>query len=728
MISTITPFYQSLASFRPSLLVLAIAASSAVHAAEKLPSTTLEEVTVTAEFRDALLMKSAGSTSVLEAATLQQRDAQHLEDVLSAAPNISWSNGASRSRFIQIRGVGDLEQYAEPKYYPSVGVVVDDLELGTSSAAGLLYDVDQVEVLRGPQGTRFGATGHAGMLKVRTNAPSDEFEGHIDAGVGNYDSYETGAVVSGPLSDSLKGRIAVHQYRSDGYMDNERLGRDDTAAFDETTARAKLNWQATETSQYDLSVLSVNTDNGYDAFTYDNSHNSQADQPGQDQQRLLATTLKGQWQLNGKQTLEATVTNSNSDSAYGYDVDWGSQELCVTYSCVLGGGIDTAQELFDRENRQSTVDLRLLGGDLKTDRWDYVVGLYRNQTDERLDYAYPSLWYGDYASRSNYETERSAVYSELRFAMTDALTLKAGARAERFNDDYRDSNSLNHDNNDTLWNGELGAEYQLTDNTLAYATLAQANKPGGTNVAASSQQGVMSPNFQTFMADKLTFDKETLLSEEIGIKSSLLDDRLSLRAALFTAKRKNAQLENWMWDSNAGLWIGYLDTGSDARNYGAEIESRFALTETLQVFANLGWLETRVNDITAFDLDLSDFVSKNNRDQSKSPQWQYTTGIDSQLTEQLSAHLEVEGRDSSYYGYYHDGKLDGYNLLNGNLTWQQQQWRVNLWVRNILDKEYATHAIYAAADPRDDFGAWANGTYEQLGAPRTFGINLSYQL
>ena len=134
--------------------------------------------------------------------TITERAAQHLEDILNAVPNVTWAAGTSRSRFIQVRGVGDLEQYYDPKYYPSVGMMLDDLELGDSANAGMLFDVAQVEVLRGPQGTRFGASAHAGMINIRTNEPTDEFEGELSGGAGNYDSYNLGLILSGPLTRS----------------------------------------------------------------------------------------------------------------------------------------------------------------------------------------------------------------------------------------------------------------------------------------------------------------------------------------------------------------------------------------------------------------------------------------------------------------------------------------------------------------------------------------------
>jgi iron complex outermembrane recepter protein len=706
---------------RKTLMALAVAVP--VHAADEL-----EEVIVTADFREGALMTTAASVSVLGDLQIQERGAQHLEDVLSAAPNVSWSTGASRSRFIQIRGVGDLEQYAEPKYYPSVGVMVDDLELGSAANAGMLFDVSQVEVLRGPQGTRFGASAHAGMIKISSNAPTDEFEALLRGGVGNYGAYNYGAVVSGPLGDTVAGRIALQQNKGDGYIENQHMGRDDTNGFDEVTGRARLSWQPTDSASYELALFSFEAENGYDAYSLDNVRDTWSDQPGEDEQDTLAISAKGQWEIGATSTLQAVISDLDADLGYSYDADWISPEVCEVNTCSFGH--DTAREIFDRERDQSTIDVRLLGGAeaLAGGDWRYVLGLYGNQSSETLDYEYPSVWYGLYQSVSEYETDRYALYGELEYGFSDRLSLTGGLRIERFEDDYKDSNGVAHDNSDDLYNGELSLQYSFSDNTFGYATLALASKPGGVNVSASSQYAFMSPDFQGFMEGKLRFDDESLFNRELGIKTRQFDDRLELRAALFYATRENAQLENWMWDDAAGLWIGYLDSNGDADSYGVELETIFDATESIQLFANVGWLETEVDEISTFDLDRWEFVTKENREQTKSPSYQYNAGIRAILPAGLSGVVEVEGRDESYFGYYHDGKLEGYDLLNASLAWSNGSVSVNLWGRNLSDEDYATHGLYFGADPRDDFGAWSNQTYYQMGAPRTYGLDISWWL
>jgi len=711
---------------RPLPVAFALAGLCLSQPSLSAPDDVLEEIIVTANFRHTDLMDTVGSISVLGQRTINERAAQHLQDILNAVPNVTWAAGTSRSRFVQIRGIGDLEQYYDPKYYPSVGMMLDDLELGDSANAGMLFDVAQVEVLRGPQGTRFGASAHAGMINIRTNEPTDTFEGEISGGAGNYDSYNAGLVLSGPLGKAVKGRIAVQQNGGDGYIDNDYLNKDDTNDFDELTSRARLQWSPTDTTQYDFSAFYFDSDNGQDAWSLDNERTTYSDQPGKDQQETLAFTTSGNWLLNDDLQLQAVVSYTDSDLHNSYDADWISDDFCQVYLC--SGGNDTAREIFDRDRDKWIVDLRFLGGNDALDAGEgrYVIGLYANDGSETLDYQYPSLWYGDYAYTSDYDTERYAVYGEYEYALNDRLNLVAGVRLEHFEDDYHDTNGFRTDNSDDLWNGEISARYSLSDNTMLYATLASGSKPGGVNTTASGNQPRMSPAFQDFTQGKLAFDDETLLNKELGLRTEQFDRRLSLSLALFHTDRDSAQLENWMWDDDAGLWIGYLDSTSDAASYGAELETTFTLNSHVELFANLGWLHTEVDTIEAFDLDQWQFVEKKDRDQAKSPEYQYNVGARLAFNHQWSGRIEVEGQDDSYYGYYHDGKLDSYDLFNASLQWQSGNIAVTLWGRNLSDEDYAVHGLYFGADPRDNYGAWQNETYLQLGEPRTYGVNLNY--
>ena len=267
----------------------------------------LEEVLVTAELRPALLLSQVGSISVISAEDIREREAQHLEGVLSLAPNVNFAGGTSRARFFQIRGVGERSQFQEP-LNPSIGLVIDGIDFSGLGGAGTLFDVQQVEILRGPQGTLHGANALAGLIDIRSGEPEAEPALRVEAGAADYDSWNVGVVGTGPLlTDQLLFRLAVNRFHSDGFIENDYLGRDDTNGQDETTLRGKLRWLPTGRDTVDLTAMYIDIDNGYDAFSLDNTRHTLSDEPGKDRQDSRALGLEWRRELDAL-TVETSVT------------------------------------------------------------------------------------------------------------------------------------------------------------------------------------------------------------------------------------------------------------------------------------------------------------------------------------------------------------------------------------------------------------------------------------
>lgn len=675
----------------------------------------LEEVVVTAGFRDSELMKSAGSISVLDSQVLTDRSARHFEQSINMLPNVSSASGGSRARFVQVRGVGDLEQFVDPKHFPSVGITIDGIEVGTTATGAVLMDVEQVEVLRGPQGTRFGANALAGMVNIRTREATDEFSANIYGGYGNLESWQLGAAVSGPLSDSLKGRLAIQQTKSDGHYKNDFLDRDDTNQRDELALRGKLRWSNDRGTEIDAIVAYVDLDGGYDAFSLDNVPRTISDNPGMDQQETIALAVKARVPVFEGIQLEGTVSWQDSDEDYGFDEDWVFSGFCDGIRCDPLFEFTSTDQL-QRQRDVVSLDLRLLSDDSSL---DWVLGFYAQSRNEDLQRKH------FVAFNSDYETERYALYGQLQFNLTEKLQLTTGLRFEHFSDDYNDSNAVPRNSSDNYWSGRLNLEYFTGDDALFYLTLSRSVKPGGVNTETSSSFPVINPAFQPFLLERRTFAKETLFNKEIGIKTRMLDDRLALRLSLFHMDRDNAQLESFVWDATTFIFTGFLDSNSDAENYGAELEVSLELTSKVRVFSNIGYLETSVDELNVFDLDLNQFATRNNRDQAKAPKWQYHAGVEVNFSEKLRGRMEVEGRDDSLFGYYHNGSIDGYTLVNASLEYNFGKFNIQGWVRNLFDENYQVHGLYFANDPRDLFSV--NRAYYQFGEPRVYGVNFSYQ-
>src|SRR6185295_5924569 len=237
-----------IARFQSIVLNLFAPAALLLHGANVFAADNdvLEEVVVTATLRQQALVDTPVSITVLDERTLRDAGRQHFEDVLAAVPNLNWAGGTSRPRYFQIRGIGEREQY-EGAPNSSVGFLIDDVDFSGIGMPATLFDVSQVEVLRGPQGTRLGANALAGIIAIRGAEPSTTPGLSVEASGADYDTGSVGLVATGPV-ESLDSawRLSVQKYRSDGFRDDVFLDRKDTNDRDELTARLKWRYQPSD--------------------------------------------------------------------------------------------------------------------------------------------------------------------------------------------------------------------------------------------------------------------------------------------------------------------------------------------------------------------------------------------------------------------------------------------------------------------------------------------------
>ena len=213
--------------------------SSAVAATPAATPARLEPVVVTATFREVAANERAGGMSVLAGSDIRDAAVLHLEELLPQVPSLSWAGASSRPRYFQLRGIGELEQY-QGAPNPSLGFLVDEIDFSGIGMIASLFDVEQVEVLRGPQGTRYGANALGGLIKVKTRDPVARRELDTELSVGDDGLWAAGAVAGGSLSapDTVDGawRAVVQRSVSDGFRHN-RLPRTRTTRTAATRRR-----------------------------------------------------------------------------------------------------------------------------------------------------------------------------------------------------------------------------------------------------------------------------------------------------------------------------------------------------------------------------------------------------------------------------------------------------------------------------------------------------------
>lgn len=694
---------------RTKIAASILAASGFPLVAVAAPS--LPEILVTAEFRQPELMKTSNSTSVIGEVLLAERAAQHLEDALNAAPNVHFASGSSRARYFQIRGVGDRSQFIEP-LNPSVGLLIDGVDFSGLGTVGTTFDVEQIEVLRGPQGTLHGANALAGLINISTAAPTDTFEHRIEATAGDYSTYSLGAVSSGPLSDTLLYRVAAQTFVSDGYQENIFLNSDDNAERDETTVRARLRWLASTDHTLDLSVNYIDIDNGYDAFSLDNTRETRSDQPGRDAQESLGIALQTDSMFDALQ-LQTRVSVAQTDSLYSYDVDW-------TFTGFDPDGYTSFDE-YPRERDSVSAEIRALSTEqsaLFNQRTDWVAGLYYLANDEDLGRRID----GDRFDSEN-NTESIAAFAQFDTALAQDLTLVIGLRWERRSIDYSDSNGVAFDPDEDLWGGKLALEYNVDSNTLLYGSISRGYRGNGVNAGIlSSIDSELSAENTANLNTVRTFDEETLINYEAGIKGKWLDSTLQARIALFYMDREDQQVGGSFLiplESGATEFIDYTSNAAEGSNYGTEIEIDWYASEALQLWANLGLLETEFkNYINVFEEDLS------GRDQAHAPNYQYSVGGRYDFQSGIYTRLELEGKDRFYFSDRHAEQAGSYDLVNASVGMERDNWKISLWGRNLTDEDYTVRGFGSFGnDPRNGY---ATQPYYQYGEPRMVGVSGSY--
>lgn len=694
----------------PFLLVLA---GLTANASAEL--SRLEEIIVTAQLRPTTLLNQPSSISVVSAQDIREREAQHLEGILNLAPNVNFAGGTSRARFFQIRGVGERSQFQEP-LNPSIGLVIDGIDFSGLGGAGTLFDVEQVEILRGPQGTLHGANALAGLINIRSGQPETEPGFRVEASAADYNTWSAGIMGTGPLiADKLLYRLAVNSYQSDGYMENDYLGRDDTNDQDETTVRGKLRWLPGNRDTLDLTLMYIDIDNGYDAFSLDNTRHTLSDQPGKDQQESTALGLQWQRELDSM-VLNLAASGATTDSHYSFDEDW-------SYVGIAPGWEYSSYDQYDRDRDSYSATARLSSGDqgrLFDDSTDWVVGAYYLGDREHLRRRYTYL---DNDFTSDYDTDTYALFSQLDTRLNEHLNLVTGLRAERRYTDYQDNNNVRSSPDKDLWGGRIALEYHLDDSQMIYGSVSRGYRANGVNATIlASMETTDDPDILDQLEQLQQFDEEYLINYEVGFKGNLLADTLQTRLAIFYMDRNDQQVKgslNIDRDDNSTAFIDYTSNAAQGNNYGAELELNWLATEQLRLFANLGLLETEYEDyIDAQGNDLS------GRDQAQAPRYQYAVGGHYEFGAGFYLRMDIEGRDSFYFSDRHDVKSTAYDLLNARLGYTHDSWSVALWARNLTDEDYYVRGFGTFGnDPRKEYEV---EPYYQYGEPRVIGISASY--
>ena len=689
--------------FTLSLLASSVAAyaqqANVSNTSDSTPS-DIERVIVSGDFRQTTLDQLSASATILDQERLRSRQPSHIDSVLNSIPNVNFAAGASRGRFVQIRGIGERSQFAEP-INPSVSFIVDEFDFSGLAAAGLIFDTKQLEVYRGPQATLYGTGALAGAVKLSSNDVGSDAPDYVEARIGNKESYRIEGATGDDINTDWGYRVALVHNRSDGFVENTFLNRSDTANIDETALRFAVEGSVDERTTLALTYRWYDIDNGYDAFSLDNDNKTLSDEPGFDEHQTHAVSARSTTNTAAGDFI-LIATHASHNIAYGYDEDW-------TFTGFHPWGY-TSFDAYFRDVETQTGEMRFVSSDsaaLFDGMTDWTIGVFYKSTEEKLLRQYTYL---DSDFASEYTPTTTAIYAQTESRLNENLVLVAGLRVENYDFDYADNNQLTRAFDTTMVGGKVALQYTQGDH-FYYGSISRGYKGAGFNPDSRVNDN------QRF------FDEEYNWNYEVGVKGPLLTPDLIARAAIFYMDRKDTQVSDFdviTRDDGTAGFVDIIDNADLGTNKGAELELSWIASDAWQLDASVGYLSATFEGYT-----LADGTEVSEQRQAQSPKWTANLYSEYALTDNMLWRVDVDYKSEYRFSDGHDVTSPSTTLVNSEIVVLHGDWQTSLWVQNAFDREYYTRGFGGFSnDPRDEYAF--DEPYYQIGNGRQFGVTVKY--
>ena len=673
----------------------------------------IEEIVVTAQKRATSLMETPAAVSALDSEALHDAVVRDLNEAGMLMPSLIVNQELVSKIFVRGVGTENLTSGGDP----GVAVNVDGQYVARTSAANFdLYDVERVEVLRGPQGTLYGRNATGGAINIISRAPTNEFGGDVQAEFGSYDYTRIAGTLNGPIvDDKLLGRISLVKGDRDGYTRNETTGKalDDQ---DFTAGRLRLRYLATDTLTVDVIADYTDLDNRQAPFKILEDSPSVFELPpfsGYDpvDKRAVAHDVEdvmAQEQRGGVLEINWAPGDFTLTSITGYrETDF--------FSLFDGDSTDGFYQNFFDDSRfdQYSQELRLASESTGPLQW--LVGLYYFNDDgtSHVFVEIPAFGF-NIDHRADMETEAWAAFGQATYGFTEDLRLTLGLR---YSDEQRDATQVSDfgfgnvqqqvlDRNDDAWTPKFGIEYDWDDDTLLYANLTKGFKSGGF----------------VFNGSQPSYEPETVWVLDGGLRTSLLDGRMQASLSTFYYDYTDMQV------SVFEQFVGTIKNAADATIYGMELEVTARPTDSLDVNLGLSLLHTEYDEFVTQDPTQPSVPSVNlaGNELPRAPDVAATLGV--AYTHPFFSigsivyRIDYRYQSRSYFNAFNRSRSDQppLNLVDARVavTSNDERWEVAVYGKNLTDKLYYATILESAVEIGRPFGIMA--------APRTWGAQLAY--
>jgi len=561
----------------------------------------LEEVIVTAQKREQVIQDVPIAVTILNGELVHDylNGAQDIRALAARVPslNVETSNGRTQPRFY-LRGMGNID--FDVNANQPVAMMYDDIALESNTLRSLpIYDIEAIEVLRGPQGTLFGRNTNAGVIKVDTVRPSQERDAYISLSYGTRETFIAEGATNFIFSDTLSARISLKYQDRGEWIDNTYNGPgDDFGAFDETGWRAQLLWEPSDSFRGHLKLHGFNQDGSDPNVFYANAiaqgtkglrPEFDAEIASQDSGNVATMTLDHfggalnmEWTFGNGMTFTSITGYDTIENFQSADVDGGEVSFDINDIGVLGKqlffGVATGDGLDDLE--QTTQEFRLSG---EGDKIFYQVGLY--WFDEDFDLLNQDFLVPTNSALVHQKTNSYAIFGQAERALSDAWSLTLGGR---WTDDDKDLNvgpafpggTVVPDSiavSDSFFDWSAAVTYDASEDVTWYGRL------------ATGSRGPVTLGRFGFVSSAET---ETTLSGEVGFKSLLSDGRIRWNTTVYALETDEQQLTATGGVAN----VNQLLNASKVNGWGVETEFDMLVTENLRIISNLSYNDTEIDD------------------------------------------------------------------------------------------------------------------------------------
>lgn len=623
----------------------------------------LQEIVVNGELFSRNLQDTHSSVSIISGEALENAINRDLYDVIERIGGVAMEPGGFG--FV-IRGIKTQGQNTSAGTnavsFQIDGVVVNDFQAIRQGPASV-WDLEQVEILKGPQSTQQGQNALAGAIIMRSKDPIDEFEVKARLDYGSFNEQRQAGAVNIPLSDNWALRFSGENYQNDGDIQHWITGEEIGGGGVETY-RGKLRYS--------------NNGNFDAVFTASSNRNrlaSQSVRTDEWPERRVNTIEQARW--SDTDTLSLLLNyqineNWSLRSETGHiETNWNVRQIAEPFNPDQFAQRDAIEA---RDSDGLTEELRFTYDGGEALRW--VGGLYYADNEASA--------ISNGAATDTNIVENRALFSELEYDINEKWT---GVLGLRYDNETREFQSpvLDDEQETREWLPKLGLIYHLDEDRSIGFTTQRAYRSGG----------VYLDSFGSF--DVFEFDPEFTTTYELSYRSINLNDRLTFNANAFYTDYEDMQLFQFEFDFVAFTGSSSVTNVGQASLYGGELEVNFLATDRLDIFANAGYVRTEIEE---------DIAGNIGNQFPLSPRWTGSVGSTYRFSDNLN--LQVTGAFTDEF-FFSENNLPtelnpSYFLVDANLTWQRDNWSVSLYGRNVGDCVYLTRTradgFSSAGDPR----------------------------